>query len=148
MSVPALHPLLVHHADNQLSSGAFSRFRQLGGTTTTTTTAPNQTNLNILPTQTNPASTLTFGQQNGPTTTTILTGPAALAAHQQITQQAQRNRMFYKFFFCNNSNLMFFLLKVQLEHYLFQVVQLPLVVQHLVVLLNIFNMSINLMLIH
>jgi sRNA-binding protein len=100
MSVPALHPLLVHHADNQLSSGAFSRFRQLG-TTTTTTTAPNQTNLNVLPTQTNPPSTLTFGQQNGPTTTTILTGPAALAAHQQITQQAQRNRMFNKFDFSN-----------------------------------------------
>jgi hypothetical protein len=96
MSVPALHPLLVHHADNQLSSGAFSRFRQLG-TTTTTTTAPNQTNLNVLPTQTHPSSTLTFGQQNGPTTTTILTGPAALAAHQQITQQAQRNRMLNKF---------------------------------------------------
>jgi hypothetical protein len=93
MSVPALHPLLVHHADNQLSSGAFSRFRQLG-TTTTTTTVPNPTNLNVLPTQTNPTSTLTFGQQNGPTTTTILTGQAALAAHQQITQQAQRNRMF------------------------------------------------------
>jgi hypothetical protein len=92
MSVPPLHPLLVHHADNQLSSGAFSRFRQLG-TTTTTTTAPNQTNLNVLPTQTNPTSTLAFGQQNGPTTTTILTGQAALAAHQQITQQAQRNRM-------------------------------------------------------
>jgi hypothetical protein len=98
MSVPALHPLLVHHADNQLSSGAFSRFRQLGATTTTTTTAAsNQTNLNVLPTQTNPSTTtLTFGQQNGPTTT-ILTGPAALAAHQQITQQAQRNRMFYHF---------------------------------------------------
>ena len=92
MSVPALHPLLVHHADNQLSSGAFSRFRQLG-TTTTTTTAPNQPNLNVLPAQTNPPSTLTFGQQNGPTTT-ILTGQAALAAHQQIAQQAQRNRMF------------------------------------------------------
>jgi hypothetical protein len=97
MSVPALHPLLVHHADNQLSSGAFSRFRQLGTTTTgpltTTTAAPNQTNLTGLPTQTNQPSTLTFGQQNGPTTTTILTGQAALAAHQQITQQAQRNRM-------------------------------------------------------
>ncbi len=98
MSVPALHPLLVHHADNQLSSGAFSRFRQLGATTTTTT-APNQTNLNVLSTQTNPASTLTFGQQNGPTATTILTGQAALAAHQQITQQAQRNRMLKKFYF-------------------------------------------------
>jgi hypothetical protein len=97
MSVPALHPLLVHHADNQLSSGAFSRFRQLGATTTTTT-APNQTNLNVLPTQTNPSSTLTFGQQNGPTTT-ILTGPAALAAHQQITQQAQRNRKFNNIYF-------------------------------------------------
>jgi hypothetical protein len=105
MSVPALHPLLVHHADNQLSSGAFSRFRQLG-TTTTTTTAPNPTNLNVLPTQANP--TLAFGQQNGPTTTTILTGQAALAAHQQITQQTQRNRMFINklktifssFFFC------------------------------------------------
>ncbi len=95
MSVPALHPLLVHHADNQLSSGAFSRFRQLG-TTTTTTTAPNQPNLNVLPTQANPSATLTFGQQNGPTTT-ILTGPAALAAHQQIAHQTQRNRMFYHF---------------------------------------------------
>jgi len=97
MSVPALHPLLVHHADNQLSSGAFSRFRQIGATTTTTTAAPNQTNLNVLSTQNNPPATLTFGQQNGPTTTTILTGPAALAAHQQITQQAQRNRMLNKF---------------------------------------------------
>jgi len=97
MSVPALHPLLVHHADNQLSSGAFSRFRQIGATTTTTTAAaaapgiPNQLNLNIPQTQVNPASTLAFGQPNPPTTT-ILTGPAALAAHQQITQ-AQRNRM-------------------------------------------------------
>lgn len=90
MSVPALHPLLVHHADNQLSSGAFSRFRQIGATTTTTTGLPNQANLNAPTTQTNPPATLTFGQQNGPTAT-ILTGPAALAAHQQITQ-AQRNR--------------------------------------------------------
>jgi hypothetical protein len=104
MSVPALHPLLVHHADNQLSSGAFSRFRQLGtitaGPLTTTTAVPNQTNPNGLPTQANQPSTLTFGQQNGPTTTTILTGQAALAAHQQITQQAQRNRMFKYLFFC------------------------------------------------
>ena len=91
MSVPVLHPLLVHHADNQLSSGAFSRFRQLG-TAPTTTTAPNQGNLNVLPTQGNTPATLTFGQQNVPPTTTILTGQAALAAHQQITQQVQRNR--------------------------------------------------------
>ncbi|CAF4617801.1 unnamed protein product [Rotaria sp. Silwood1] len=88
ISVPALHPLLVHHADNQLSSGAFSRFRQLG-TTTTTTTAPNQANINVLTTQANPASTLTFGQQNGPT---MLTGQTALTVQQQINQQAQRNR--------------------------------------------------------
>ncbi|CAF4058439.1 unnamed protein product, partial [Adineta steineri] len=64
MSVPALHPLLVHHADNQLSSDASSRFHQLG------TTASNQTNLNVLSTQANPTTTLTFGQQNGPTTAT------------------------------------------------------------------------------
>lgn len=93
MTVPPLHPLLVHHADNQLSSGAFSRFRQLGTAPTTTTTAPNQGNLNVLPTQANPTATLAFGQQNGPATTTILTGQAALAAHQQLTQQVQRNRM-------------------------------------------------------
>ncbi|CAF4601594.1 unnamed protein product, partial [Rotaria socialis] len=101
MSVPALHPLLVHHADNQLSSGAFSRFRQLG-TTTTTTTAPNQPNINVLSAQSNPTSTLTFGQPNGPaaaaaaatttTTTTMLTGQAGLSVQQQINQQAQRNR--------------------------------------------------------
>lgn len=91
MSVPVLHPLLVHHADNQLSSGAFSRFRQLG-TAPTTTTAPNQGTLNVLPTQGNAPATLAFGQQNVQPTTTILTGQAALAAHQQITQQVQRNR--------------------------------------------------------
>ncbi|CAF1298860.1 unnamed protein product [Adineta ricciae] len=92
MSVPALHPLLVHHADNQLSSGAFSRFRQLGATATTTTTAPNPAvSLNVLPTHGAQAATLTFGQQNGPTAT-ILTGPAAVAAHQQLAHQTQRNR--------------------------------------------------------
>ena len=97
MGVPALHPLLVPHPDNQLSSGAFSRFRQLGvttagpTTTTSTTIGFNQVNPTGLPAQGNPSSALTFGQPNG-STTTILTGQAALAAHQQIAQQAQRNR--------------------------------------------------------
>jgi hypothetical protein len=97
MSVPALHPLLVPHPDNQLSSGAFSRFRQLGttntGATTTVMPAMNPTMTTGLPQQSNPSSALTFAQPHGPTTT-ILTGQAALAAHQQINQQAQRNRMF------------------------------------------------------
>ena len=92
MNVPALHPLLVHHADNQLSSGAFSRFRQLCTTTTGTTTAPNQTNINVLSTQANPMTNLTFGQQNRPATT-ILTGQSTFAAQQQINQQPQRSRI-------------------------------------------------------
>lgn len=90
MSVPALHPLLVHHADNQLSSGAFSRFRQLG----TATTATNQPNINVLSTQANPTATLTFGQQNVPTAAAVFGGQAALTIQQQLNQQAQRNRKF------------------------------------------------------
>ncbi|CAF5150619.1 unnamed protein product, partial [Rotaria socialis] len=69
---------------------------------TTTTTAPNQPNINVLSAQSNPTSTLTFGQPNGPaaaaaaaatttTTTTMLTGQAGLSVQQQINQQAQRN---------------------------------------------------------
>ncbi|CAF4839972.1 unnamed protein product, partial [Rotaria sp. Silwood2] len=57
--------------------------------TTTTTTAPNQANINVLSTQANPVTTLTFGQQNGPT---MLTGQTALTVQQQINQQAQRNQ--------------------------------------------------------
>ena len=101
MSVPPLHPLLVPHPDNQLSSGAFSRFRQLGTANTgaTTTLMPNLGNPTGLPPQAHPGSALNFAQPNG-VNTAILTGQAALAAHQQITQQAQRNR---KCHCCSNS---------------------------------------------
>ena len=78
MSVPALHSLLIHDADNQLTSGAFLRFRQL-----VTTTTQNLGSINVLSTQANP-------------TTIAVTGQAALTVQQKIYQQAQRNRMKYQ----------------------------------------------------
>lgn len=92
MTVPAQHPLLVPHPDNQLSSGAFSRFRQLGTTNIGGTTTLALTHGTGLPGSNNLPTPSIFGQTHGPTAT-ILTGPAAIAAHQQIAQQAQRNRM-------------------------------------------------------
>ncbi|CAM4784526.1 unnamed protein product [Rotaria magnacalcarata] len=73
MSVPALHPLLVHHADNQLNSGAFSHLCRLNGTT-----ASDQTIINVLTTPENPSSTPSFRQPNTPTAT-VLTGQTAIA---------------------------------------------------------------------
>lgn len=92
-SVPPVHPLLVPHPDNQLSSGAFSRFRQLGapnsGTATSLTNPANTTSAINQPASS--SVTLAFGQgsiQSG----SILTVPAAVTTHQQIAQAAQRNR--------------------------------------------------------
>ncbi|CAF4372550.1 unnamed protein product, partial [Rotaria magnacalcarata] len=73
MSVLALHPLLVHHADNQLNSGAFSHLCRLNGTT-----ASDQTIINVLTTPENPSSTPSFRQPNTPTAT-VLTGQTAIA---------------------------------------------------------------------
>ena len=88
----AVHPLLISHPDNQLSSGAFSRFRQLGASSSGgALSITNPANAVGGTMQTNPTTALTFGQQIGPTAT-IVTGTAALAAHQQSIQQAQRTR--------------------------------------------------------
>ena len=91
MTVLAQHPLLVSHPENQLNSGGFSRFRQLGTSNTGGTTTLALPHGAVLPGANNMPTTSIFGQPHGPTAT-ILTGPAAIAAHQQIAQQAQRNR--------------------------------------------------------
>ncbi|CAF1080113.1 unnamed protein product [Didymodactylos carnosus] len=100
MSVPALHPLLVHHSDNQLSSGAFSRFRQLGATNGTTTHLTQQ------PTNQASFNGATAQVPNVTAATTALTGAAALALQQQQQQQPPRSRTTRTLFVPNSGGIL------------------------------------------
>ncbi|CAF1206585.1 unnamed protein product [Didymodactylos carnosus] len=90
MSVPALHPLLVHHSDNQLSSGAFARFRQLGTSNAAATTHLTQQQAN----QASFGTGATQAPTIAATAASILTGAAALAAQQQPPRNRTTRTLF------------------------------------------------------